>query len=278
MANELFVGTTVTLVLFAYGAHRFAASVTGAGSISALASGVALLSYAAASLWGRRSSHAVRIALGEGARVGVLLGAAAATHHFIELFVPLRSPMPVVLGAGMWGLMFLLFGVASAATYRQVRSIGLGVVASVWGSLVSTVMTITFAVSIALLFLPHMRGVLAGAFVTSGMADPDAFVVRNLFDAASSHLLLAPVVALVSGTASGLACWSLQRVSRGIAVTFSVLGLLIVAAGAQALGFASSLQRHARPPFIMFGLSSLFVALASAYPLVLAIRHPKADP
>jgi hypothetical protein len=278
LANELLVGSAVAFALFVSGALRFPASVTGAGSISAFATGVALLSYAAASQWGRRSSPAVRMALGAGANVGVLLGAAAATNHFIELFVPLRSPMPAILGASMWGLMFLLFGVASAATYRQVGSIGLGVVASVWSSLVSTVMTVIFAVSIALLFLPHMRGVLAGAFVTSGMADPDAFVVRNLFDAASSHLLLAPAVALVSGTASGLACWVLQRVSRGTAGVFSVLGLLVLASGAHALGFASSLQRHARPPFIMFGLSSLFVALASAYPLVLAIRPPKVDP
>src|SRR4051812_33770955 len=107
LANELLVGTTVAFALLAYGALRFPASVIGAGSISAFVSGVALLSYAAASLWGRRSSHAVRMALGAGAKAGVLLGAAAATNHFIELFVPLRSPVPVILGAGMWGLMFL---------------------------------------------------------------------------------------------------------------------------------------------------------------------------
>jgi hypothetical protein len=278
LANELLVGTTVAFALLVYGAMRFPASVADAGSISAFVSGVALLTYAAVSQWGRRSSsNAVRIALGAGANVGLLLGAAAATNHLLKLCVPLRSPMPAILGGSMWGLMFLLFGVASAATYRQVESIGPGVVASVWSSLVSTVMTVIVAVSIGLLFLPHMRGVLAGAFVTSGMADPDAFVVRHMFDAASEHLLIAPAVALISGTASGLACWILQRVSRGTAVAFAVLGLLLVAAGASAIGFASSLERRSRPPFIRLGLSSLFVALVSAYPLILAIRHPKVD-
>src|SRR5262249_51643299 len=129
-----------------------------------------------------------------------------------------------------------------------------------------------FAVSISLLFLPHMRGVLAGVFVTSGMADPDAFVVRHLFDAASEHLWITPIVALVCGAASGIACWSLQRARHGTAVAFAVLGLLLVAGGVSAIGFASSLERQARPPFIMFGLSSLGVALTSAYPVMLAIR------
>jgi hypothetical protein len=279
LADVLLVGTTVGLALLVYGALRFPASVADAGSSSAFVTCAALLSYAAASRWGRRaSSQTVRLALGAGAKVGVLLGAAAAANHFLETFAALPSPLPTILGAGMWGLMFLLYGGVSAATYRRVEAIELGVLASVWASLFSTVLTVVFAVSISLLYLPHMRGVLAGVFATSGMTDPDAFVVRHLFDAASEHLLIAPVVALVSGTASGLACWILQRVHRGTAVALAALALLLVAAGAGAIGFASSLERHARPPFIMFGLSSLFVALTSAYPVLLAIRQPTVDP
>jgi hypothetical protein len=279
LANGLLLATTVALALLVYGALRFPASVADGGSVSAFVACAALLSYAAASRWGRRSSSdAARIALGAGAQAGVLLGAAAATNHYLEIFATLPPPLPTVLGAGMWGLMFLLYGGVSAATYHRVASLGLGVLASVWASLFSTVMTVAFAVSISFLFLPHMRTLLAGAFATSGMADPNAFVVRHLFDAASEHLLIAPVVALVSGTASGLASWILQRVPRGTAVALAVLALLLVAAGAGALGFASSLERHARPPFIMFGLSSLFVTLTAAYPLLLAIRHPNVDP
>jgi hypothetical protein len=165
----------------------------------------------------------------------------------------------------------------SAATYRRVASLGLGAAASVWASLFSTVITVVFAVSVALLFMPHMREVLVGMFATSGMADPNAFVVRNLFDAASEHLLLVPVVAVVSGLAGGVAGWILQKIHRGPAVALAVLALFLVAAGASALGFASSLERHARPPFIRFGLASLFVTLTSAYPVLLAIRYPNVD-
>jgi hypothetical protein len=54
-------------------------------------------------------------------------------------------------------------------------------------------------------------------------------------------------------------------------------GVLLLVSGVAAIRFASALDRSARPPFIMFGLVALCVSLASAYPIVAAVRR-RPDP
>jgi hypothetical protein len=171
--------------------------------------------------------------------------------------------------------MFLCFGVASSVTHKEFNSVGLGVVASLWSALISTVISVVFAFSLGLLFMPHMQLVLRVPFLASGMTDPGAFVIRNMFDSAAVHLLAAPAVSTVVGGAGGFASAMFRALSRRTQMTLASVGLLLFVAAVASIRFASSLNRPARPPFIMFGLISLGVVLASAYPLVTAIRHGK---
>jgi hypothetical protein len=59
------------------------------------------------------------------AAVGVL-------YHTVEISTSLPASMGAVLGGGMWGAMFLTFGIACSATFRKEKSIGLGVLSSAW--------------------------------------------------------------------------------------------------------------------------------------------------
>jgi hypothetical protein len=210
-----------------------------------------------------------------GTRVGVLFAAVAIVGHVFEDFGGLRPPAPAILGVSSWGLMFLCLGVASSVTYAKFNSLGLGVVASVWSALVSTVATVVFALSIGLTFMPHMQLVLTVPFAASGMTDARAFVIRNMSESAAVHLLAAPAVAVVVGGVGGLASATFRAFSRRVQMALGALGLLLFVAAVASIRFASSLDRPARPPFIMFGLVSLGVVLASAYPLMAAIRQPK---
>jgi uncharacterized membrane protein len=276
LANYLSGASLAGLVLLGYEILRFPASLGRGGFTQAVVTGAALLGYLVTSRYATRSSSAAdRSALRSGAGVGVVLGAAAILGHTLEVFATLRPPIPAVLGVGMWGLMFLVLGGTSAETYRREESIALGILSSVWGALISAVTTVVFAFLVGLLFMARMQRVLAGAFPLSGMTDGRAFVIRNMLDGASSHLLIAPAVAILAGSASVTTCFLLKSVGRRTAAALAACALTVLVGGATSLRFASSLERSARPPFVMLGLFGLGVALTSAGPLFAAIRGPK---
>ena len=62
---------------------------------------------------------------------------------------------------------------------------------------------------------------------------------------------------------------------RRTAVALAMCALLVLVGGVSALRFASSLERSARPPFVMLGLLLLGASLTSAGPVFVAIRDPK---
>lgn len=273
LGKAMRVGIVLTLALLVFGAWSFPESARGA-LLASVGTCMALFAYGAASEWAcRTSSDAARIALASGAKVGVLIGTLAVINHSVEAFSGLRAPLPAILGVSMWGLMFFSFGGVSSATYQKLGSFGLGIVASVWSALVSAVATVLFASSVGLIFMPRMQLVLAGGFLESGMVDSRAFVVRNLFDGAFTHLLLAPCLAAIVGAASGTALSMLRSLRRRTVAVLGLLGVLLLVSGVTAIRFASSLERSARPPFIMFGLLALCVSLASAYPVATTIRR-----
>jgi hypothetical protein len=275
LVKETLVGIAVTFALMLYGVMAYPASVSQTGLSDFLTSVAALLAYAGVAVWARqRSADSVQIALAQGARVGLLLGIIAVVNLSLEHFVALGAPLSAVRGVGMWGLIFLSFGAASSATYHKVGSLGLAILASVWSALVSTVGTLIFGFSINLLFMSHMQHILASAYAHSGMTDPRAFVIRNTLDAASSHLLLTPFVAVVFGFVGGYAGSILGSIRRGVAISLGVVDLLLLVAGPAAIRFALSLDRSERPPFIIAGLLSLGVALSCAPAVFRAIRRP----
>jgi hypothetical protein len=252
ISKTLHIGIAMTLALMAFGALRFPASIKNGGLTSLSGSCLALLAYAAISEWVRRiATKPAQTAMDDGVKFGGIIAVVAIVNHSLEEFANLQPPIPAILGVGMWAVMFLLFGGASSLTYRRTASIRLGVLASVSSALVSTIGTIIFAFSVGLMFMPHMEHFLAPAFAVSGMTDPSAFVIRNMFDSAIAHLLVAPVAAVIVGIASGMVCALLRSARRETAIGLGLLNVGVFGVGVTSLQWASSIERSARPPFVM---------------------------
>jgi hypothetical protein len=141
--------------------------------------------------------------------------------------------------------------------------------------MVSTALLVACALAIGFVFMPHMQQILSAAYTASGMTDPESFVTRHEVGNASSHLFVAPVIGLLVGCLSAGACSLLRSVRRQTAIALGAGSLLVLAAAIASIRFATSQPRAQRPPFIMFGLGSLAVTLASAHPLVAAIRRSR---
>ena len=274
VATHLLLAIVVVFALMLYGTLRYPASLSQGGLVSFLATAGALLAYGAAALSARRqSAGSLRIALGQGARFGILLGSVAVLSHVLEIFGNLGSPTSAILGVSMWGLMFLAFGVVASSTYNLFGSLRLSVFASVWCALVSTVATLLAGYLIGVLFMAHMQQILQGAYAQSGMADPRAYVIQNTLSSGAAHALLAPLVAVVFGLAGGLTAKILASVHRVVAIALGVFELILLGAGLAAIRFASSLNRPDRPAFIMFGLLALGVTMATAHAVLTAIHR-----
>jgi hypothetical protein len=218
----------------------------------------------------RTTSAEASLALGYGSKIGVLIGIFAVINHTAEVFLNFPAPIPAILGVTMWGLMFFGFGAASSATYQQTYSMVPAISASVWSALVSTVATVLYGCVIGLMFTTRMKMVLSEGLAAGGI-DAEA-VIRNILDGAFAHLVLAPAVALVAGSAGVVACSILRLLARRTVVILAYVDVFILMIGLFTIRFASSLSRTARPPFIMFGLAALCVSLVSAYPLGTTIR------
>ncbi|HEV3007299.1 MAG TPA: hypothetical protein VGX78_22705 [Pirellulales bacterium] len=185
------------------------------------------------------------------------------------------AALPPGLGAGMWGAMFLTFGIACSATFIKEYSMRLGVLSSLWCGMMYAAVLVACALAIGFTSMPHMQGILAPLYRTSGMQDPQAFVVRHEVGAAGEHLLLVPAIASFVGLVSGVACLFLNSMRRQAALVIIIVAMLVFAAGVGSIRFATSLERSQRPPFVVLGLAALAVTLASAHPLLIAIRHPR---
>ena len=120
-AGAMLVAVVIAAALVLYGAIRFPASVAYGGATAFLMSGAGLLAYALAAAWARRPSSAgVRTALRLGTIVGCCIATVAVINHSVEISISLPPAAGAVLGGGMWGVMFLGFGIACSATIMRV--------------------------------------------------------------------------------------------------------------------------------------------------------------
>ena len=272
--GAMLVAVVIAAALVLYGAIRFPASVANGGATTFFLTGVGLLAYALAAAWALRPSSAgIRTALRLGTIIGCCIAAVAVIYHSVEISIAVPPSAGAVLGGGMWGVMFLGFGIACSATVMRGHPIRLGTVSSVWSAMVSTAVLVACALTIGFVFMPHMQQILSAAYTASRMTDPESFVIRHEVGNAYSHLFLAPVIGLLVGCVSAGACSLLRSVPRQTAIALGVGSLLVFAAAIASIRFAISQPRPQRPPFIMFGLGSLAVTLASAHPIVAAIRR-----
>jgi len=273
-AMPLLIVVTIAISITLYGAACFPSSVTDGGLAVFIAAVVPLLVYFFVGIWARRASARIQAALRVGTGAGLSLAAVGVLYHSVEISTSLPAPIGAILGAGIWGAMFLTFGIACSVTFMKERSIGLGVLSSAWCGMMYAAVLVACALAIGFTFMPHMERILAPVYSTSGMQAPRAFVVRHEVGAAGEHLAFVPAVASFVGLVSGVACLFLSSIKRQAALAISIVAALVFAAGVVSIRYATSLERAQRPPFVVFGLAALAVTLASAHPLFIAIRYP----
>ena len=272
----MLAGVVAALSILLYAVLHFPASFANGGSTPFLLTAAGLILYGLVAMWSRKQSFTP---FGTSFRVGTAIGLAiailAVVNHVIELWTPLSPSAGGIMGSGMWGLMFLAFGIACSTALLRDRSIRVGLLASAWSAMVMAIVVVVFAWSIGFLFMPHMQQVLSAPYAASGMTDADAFVTRHLVSSAASHLFLAPAIALFVGGLSAVAFSILTPVTRRTALLLAGAGLVLLSAGAISIGHATSLLRDERPPFIQFGLAAFAVSIVSAHPLLVAIRRSR---
>ena len=222
----------------------------------------------------RQRTPKVNASLKVGAVVGFVMGITHIAHHVGEFLGPFGGGTALfLLGAGHMLLIFALFCVAGSAAWERTGSVGLAMLAGVWSAMLSVLILIAFGLSSNLVFESRALLRLHGAFVASRMSDPGAFVVRNALEAASEALLRLPVLALVLSLAGGLANAWMSRRARPIVLIAAWLMPFVFAAAALLLWYADSLERAARPPFIMTGLLLAAVSLMGAHSVWSALRR-----
>lgn len=260
------VGSLLVLLLILISVVRHPSSL-GTGL---LITDITLLSgYGVFSVWVWRQRDPKRKdALAAGAGSAILLGVVLIASHAIEWFaLDVNRTAQLARGAGSVLLMLALLGAAGSAGWERTRSIKLAVVAGLWCGTLAILMLLNFAFTLNLAFERHAASWLHGAFEASGMSDPGAFVVRNSLEAASEVLVRVPAAALVLSFLGSLSNAWIRARSRSFAVFAAWVASFILLAGAGSLWYADSLQRAARPPFVMAGILAAGIALCGAHPI-----------
>jgi hypothetical protein len=231
---------------------------------------VALLSgYGAFAAWAwRRQRLEERHALTVGAQTGLIVGMVLIASHAIEWFaLDGNRTAQLARGAGSTLLMLGLLGAVGSAAWERTRSVKLAVIAGEWCGSLAMLILLSFALTLNLAFEGHAAAWLHEPFVASGMRDAGAFVVRNSLEAASEILVRVPIAALVLSFVGSLSNAWLTARSRSFAVLAAWFTPFVFVAGAVALWYADSLERAARPPFVMAGVLAAGIALCGAHPI-----------
>ncbi len=162
-----------------------------------------LLAYAAALFWLRRATSAAAVgAVPIVAQLGGLGALLEIISIAVETFVPLPSGLMGVFSLGSMLALFSLWGYAGFRATRAVGLIGSGLLAAVGTAMVGVLAAIAFGIALGILALPRLAMWLAGSaeYARSGWTDLRAFALANQLDSASSHLVLAPMVAAICGS------------------------------------------------------------------------------
>ena len=131
---------------------------------------------------------------------GGLAGLIEIANIAIENGIPFAVRGPVLQIAAML-LIFALWGMAGARTARELGTFRSGVLAAVLSAAACMVVGVTAGFALELFAAPPEPGYVAtwAEFRRSGWSDPGAFGIANTLNSGFSHLLIAPVVAMVVG-------------------------------------------------------------------------------
>ena len=103
-------------------------------------------------------------------------------------------------------LIFLLFALAGWRGAKDSGQLRWGIFASVWSAMIGVLIALLFGFAINFLFAPRLEQNLQASaeYARSGSHDLATFTFWNTLENASSHLLEAPVIAVVLGSLGSL--------------------------------------------------------------------------
>jgi hypothetical protein len=156
------------------------------------------------------SQSAVRI----GSRIGIMTGVLWTIDLAIETFATLSPSLAAFVSLAFFVTAFLLWGLAGFLTVCETHSLGYGLVAAVWSAMLTVLMTVAFGFLLMNVALPHLASqeLTDPDFLSSHWNNVTLFAIANTLDAGFSHLLEAPIIALVFGlVGSGLGRLTARR-------------------------------------------------------------------
>ena len=107
---------------------------------------------------------------------------------------------------GFMLFIFLIFAYAGWHDTNESSQLSLGIFTSVWSSMIGVVIALLFGFTINFLFTQRLEQNLQASaeYLRSSSHDLETFTFWNTLDSASSHLLEAPIIAVVLGTMGSL--------------------------------------------------------------------------
>ena len=262
----IILATILVLSLVAIGVlqHRVSAQGSGVGLLWTEIALLVVYAFAGMLVWNQRSSGAIAAAI-VGAQIGLVVGAVGIANHLIEAFVPAR---PFILIISPVLVTLALLSMAGAVAWERTRSLVRAVIGGVCCAIVATLITLCFAISFNLLFAARVDWQLRDAFAASGMVDQAAFRIRNILESSSEILLRMPLLAIcLAVTGAVIHAWMSRESRRALVLAARFLAPFVFALGAAALWHANTIERAARPPFVLSGVLFTGVALCTAYPI-----------
>ena len=259
------------LFLFALEVARHPASIEGNGKSFLVTDVSLLLLYGAAGIWVWLQGRAqVSIALSACRWIGLAAGAVLVANHVIEMFVANR-PFVLVIAPVM--LIFALLGAAGSVAWERTRSLAIAAIAGLWCAIIAMLVLICFVLAFNLAFEHSAELWLRGAFLASGTNDEGAFLTKNTLEAASEGLVRLPIMGLLLSIAGALLNFWISGRTRITARVFAWITPILLAVSLAALWHANTLERSARPPFVMFGVMFAGIALCSAHAVWSVLRR-----
>jgi len=158
-----------------------------------------------------RANSTAMIGLRQGTTFGLIIGGVFIVDISVEYFVNLGNQASTLSTLGFMALIFLLFAVASATGTQRTGRMYVGILASLWSAMLGSIIAVFFGLAVNFLFLQRLEQILASDYATSHIQNIQTFTFWNTLDSASSHLLEAPVLAIIFGTLGSLIVRGLKR-------------------------------------------------------------------
>ena len=203
-----FILTIIVIgMLIGYGMLRYPLIVNEAGVLSLLTPAFLLLLYGVvAIIVTHKPGQARSNALKSGTVFGLLVGLTFIVTISVENFVDMDRQVSTISTLGFMLFIFLIFAYAGWHGTNESSQLSLGIFTSVWSSMIGVVIALLFGFTINFLFTQRLEQNLQASaeYLRSGSHDLETFTFWNTLDSASSHLLEAPIIAVVLGTLGSL--------------------------------------------------------------------------